>query len=48
MTACQRDEGDLMHIAGWSSVAMLRRYEASASSLKARVAHRRQALEHKF
>ena len=42
------NEGDLMQVAGWTSVAMLRRYGASAASERARVAQRRMALGDRF
>lgn len=34
------NEGDLMQVAGWASVSMLRRYGASAASERARIAQR--------
>lgn len=42
------NEGDLMQVAGWASVAMLRRYGASAASERAREAQRRMALGDRF
>jgi site-specific recombinase XerD len=42
------NEGDLMQVAGWSSVAMLRRYGASAASERARISQRRLGIGDRF